>query len=165
MDVDRRRAILLLGAAAAAAGTGRWWLLKGGQQKSAAEDLLAVGTPYAVEAAWLGATYLAQHPNEADLAWLLKSLWPAETAGRAGGSANTSMLARHLVRAVEGDFAAARTVLVADWVLSESEARLYALAALLVSGVSTVGMGGCRPWRDTPAAEWVEISDIVSAAR
>lgn len=67
----------------------------------------------------LGEAYLAQHgpQSEAGLREALRSRLGAETG--AG-----------LADAIAGDFAASRTVLVDSWLLSETECRLCALAAL-----------------------------------
>ncbi len=68
----------------------------------------------------LGEAYLAQHgpQSEAGLREALRS--------RLGGAETGAGLAD----AIAGDFAASRTVLVDSWLLSETECRLCALAAL-----------------------------------
>jgi hypothetical protein len=75
-------------------------------------------------AAYLGRRYLQAHPSEARRDVLVRRL--------VGTNAPTS--AREASRAVaariRSDYAAGRTVRVDGWVLSRTEARLYALVAI-----------------------------------
>ena len=69
-------------------------------------------------AARLGRAYLEGRPS-ADLASLE---WPSLPAGGA--------LRRRVARQIRADFAAGRVVCVQGWLLSETEARICAMAAL-----------------------------------
>jgi hypothetical protein len=75
-------------------------------------------------AAQLGRSYLDAHPNEARSAALVRQL--------AGPIALTSAerAAREVAARVRADYARGRTVVIEGWVLSRTEARLYALVAL-----------------------------------
>ncbi len=79
----------------------------------------------------IGRAYLRAHPAEARIEALVAGL----TAGRGGeppwaGRAGSRALRARLQEQIRADFAAGRTVGVRGWVLAESEARLFALAAL-----------------------------------
>jgi hypothetical protein len=99
----------------------------GGRPGAALVDLLkSPGSAAAVGRAYLGA-----YPDEADAARLALHL---ERALRAQGleprRAPAPRLRAALAEQSRADFAAGRTVRVEGWVLSQSEARLCALAAL-----------------------------------
>jgi hypothetical protein len=83
-------------------------------------------------AAAVGRAYLARYPTEAAPARLVAGIidgWERDgfDAARAGRRA----LRRRLGEQVRRDFARGRVVSVDGWVLSASEARLFALAAVL----------------------------------
>ena len=81
--------------------------------------------PDRASAAEVGRAYLQRHPAESDVDTLVSSI-----VGDPPVSADdlvTDVLARH-----REDFARGRTVTVRGWVLSGTEARLCALAALAV---------------------------------
>ena len=83
-------------------------------------------------AAAVGRAYLARYPAEAPPARLVAGIvdgWERDgfDAARAGRGA----LRRRLGEQVRRDFARGRVVSVDGWVLAESEARLFALAAVL----------------------------------
>lgn len=82
-------------------------------------------------AARLGAAYLVTHPHEADMEGLWRRI---QAAGRAmvpeelpGSDAGRLRWFQRLMRA---EYAYGEGVLVEGWLLSASEARLYAMAAL-----------------------------------
>jgi hypothetical protein len=80
-------------------------------------------------AAALGAAYLRQAPEEADAGRLVTRLFPGASSAaleRWSDGALRSALAQRLAE----DFAHSRTVILQGWVLSRSEARLFAAAAL-----------------------------------
>ncbi|MDB5409507.1 MAG: hypothetical protein JWL84_4419 [Rhodospirillales bacterium] len=80
-------------------------------------------------AAVLGAAYLRQAPGEATPESLVAGLFPGVTSSaleRWSDAALRSALAQRLAE----DFAQSRTVILRGWVLSRSEARLFAAAAL-----------------------------------
>lgn len=99
-----------------------------------AQALLAV-LPDPQAAAELGAAYLAAHPHEADGARLRQAI---ETSGAAhlprDAPASAAALRDWLARLIRAEYAAGEGVLVGDWLLSPSEARLYAIAAVLEAG-------------------------------
>jgi hypothetical protein len=72
----------------------------------------------------IGCAYLAEHPEERDRKRLLREL-DLDVAG-----AETSRLREMLVQRQLRDFAFGRVVRVDGWILSETEARLCALAAV-----------------------------------
>jgi hypothetical protein len=89
----------------------------------------ALGRPDS--AAVVGRRYLANHPHEADPAWLAGRL---DTDLRCQDCNPTQVDAPRLragiARQVRADFADGRVVRVDGWVLSVTEARLCGLAAL-----------------------------------
>lgn len=74
-------------------------------------------------AARVGGRVLAQHPRWNDAGLLRRAL--------EGGLDGKGSLAQQLARNIRGDFEAGRVVRVDDWVLGSTEARIYALAALV----------------------------------
>jgi hypothetical protein len=88
-------------------------------------------------AAALGAAYLCQAPEDAEPGHLVARLFPDTSSAvleRWSDSALRSALARRLIE----DFAHSRTVILQGWVLSRSEARLFAAAALAQDGSAGV---------------------------
>jgi hypothetical protein len=88
-------------------------------------------------AAALGAAYLRQAPEEADAGRLVTRLFPGASSAaleRWSDGALRSALAQRLAE----DFAHSRTVILQGWVLSRSEARLFAAAALAQGGAAGV---------------------------
>lgn len=83
-------------------------------------------------AARIGHAYLRQAPREADERRLLALICPA---GGRWQTADTSRLRRMLARQQRDDFAQGRVVRVRGWLLSLTEARLCALAALRTRAV------------------------------
>ncbi len=81
----------------------------------------------------LGRAYLTAHPAELDLQRLVEdvlgSLRLQAAAGAIDSSSEAVMIARAR-RVVIDDYLAGRVVNIDGWVLSITEARLYALAAL-----------------------------------
>ena len=80
-------------------------------------------------AAALGHVYLAAMPEEATADRLVALILPGRRAGE------DSVLGDRQLRAMLGerhrsDFASGRTVVLHGWILSRTEARLYALSAL-----------------------------------
>lgn len=89
------------------------------------------GDPLA--AARLGAAYLAAHPDEAAPGVLLRAIeaalgGPVDPA--TAGGVDAAALAARLEAVVRADYRRGDAVSVNGWVLSRTEARLYALAAL-----------------------------------
>ena len=81
----------------------------------------------------LGKAYLRVYPADGDKRVLLAEIDKVITANLETGtleSADASQLGAALERAVRADYAADRVVAVEGWVLSVTEARLYAAAAL-----------------------------------
>jgi hypothetical protein len=99
--------------------------------------LARLATFFAVpdSAAALGAAYLRQAPEEAQAASLVARLFPGVASAaleRWPDGALRSALAGRLSE----DFAQSRTVVLEGWVLSRSEARLFAAAALTHGGAT-----------------------------
>ncbi|UEM22355.1 hypothetical protein JL100_006305 [Skermanella mucosa] len=74
----------------------------------------------------IGRAYLETAADEADPAKLVTLI---VGDGADGGTADGDLL-RHVAERQRADFAAGRTVKLDGWVLSRTEARLYALAAV-----------------------------------
>ena len=82
----------------------------------------------------LGREYLELFPHEAEIDTLLRAVGAEPGAGcqpDVGALEAVEQIARRLRRAETDDFAAGRVVELSGWVLSRSEARLCALAALV----------------------------------
>jgi hypothetical protein len=115
---SRARAWLPVGRGAAAA------------DRLAADRLVAVlGRP--ASAAVVGRAYLAGHPGEADRDWLAAQLGADLRCQDCDPArSDAARLRAGLARQLRADFAQSRVVRVDGWVLSVTEARLCALAAL-----------------------------------
>ena len=96
-------------------------------------DLLKILVPDLAAAGRLGRVYLAAHPAELDLERLVDEvLRPMRLPGGADAidSPPAAVLIARVRRVVIDDYLAGRIVNIDGWVLSITEARLYALAAL-----------------------------------
>jgi hypothetical protein len=126
----RRRSFLALAGTAGAVVLGAaqpWRSLVAVRPRTLATALLAVlADPRS--AAVVGAAYLAVTPAEADREVLLTRLASALRLGRT--VPETGALRARLAARVERDFATGATCSVDGWVLSRTEARLGALAAV-----------------------------------
>jgi hypothetical protein len=91
---------------------------------------LAISAPES--AARLGRSYLELHPEEGDANRLLADI-EAAVAGHgrieAGGN-DADRFTASLQRVVRGEYTRDRVVEVSGWILSRTEARLYALVSL-----------------------------------
>ena len=119
-----RRAFLVRALMLAAAGALGPPLAGCGRGRGVSAADLAAWLPHEEAVVRLGREYLGSHPGETEPAALLKLLVPA--AARLDDAAARE---RMLVQ-VRADYAAGRTVILSGWVLSVSETRLCALAAL-----------------------------------
>lgn len=128
-DLDRGRRRLLLAAIglAASAVTGP------GALAAILDQLEARGAPaeavrglisHRAQAERLGRIYLARHPDEASTAVLLRRLLGPRRLR------STADAPSRIADGIGSDYAAARTVIVDGWILSRTEARLFALVAL-----------------------------------
>ena len=80
-----------------------------------------------------GREYLMLRPGEADSAVLVRHIFAGNSNRLASFSRWPEVTQRvHMAQQCRDDFAAGRTVVVHQWVLAETEARLTALAALLL---------------------------------
>jgi hypothetical protein len=81
----------------------------------------------------LGQHYLATHPGERDPDRLSDALFRAlgATDGITGSPDSPSRLAAALTRLILSEYRSGRLQQVDGWLLAPSEARLYALAAVL----------------------------------
>ena len=107
---------------------GAWLPIEGGA--GVADRLVAVLRRPASAGA-VGRAYLADRPGEADRDWLAARLG-ADLRGRDcdPSCSDRARLRAGLARQLRADFAQSRVVRVDGWVLSVTEARLCALAAL-----------------------------------
>ncbi|MGB5334331.1 MAG: hypothetical protein WBN07_01830 [Woeseiaceae bacterium] len=100
---------------------------------SQAVGLLNVLVPDIAAGGRLGRAYLTAHPDELDLQRLVNGvLGPMRLSGGADAidSIPEAVLIARVRRVVIDDYLAGRIVNIDGWVLSITEARLYALAAL-----------------------------------
>ncbi len=122
--ISRRR--FLLGTLVSALALGGCKRLSPWMASGQAPDWLAAVCSDCEAAASLGRAYLASHPKEADRAVLDAAI--AESLSPEDETAQT--LFQRLDRTVRGEYARDDTLMVERWILSRTEARLYALAAL-----------------------------------
>lgn len=126
VDITRRRLLIAAAGVAAAVAAGPSGLLTLIERMSApdAASLLRGLITDREGAANLGRSYLAAHPTEAQRRVLVRDLvGPAVPT-------SVSRASREVANRIRGDYAAGSTVVVDGWVLSRTEARLYALVAL-----------------------------------
>jgi hypothetical protein len=126
VDLTRRRLLIAAAGLAAAAAVGPSCLLTLVERLSGAEaaSLLRGLITDREGAARLGRSYLAAHPTEARSGVLVRDLVGAIEPTSVSGAS------REVADRIRGDFAAGNTVVVEGWVLSRTEARLYALVVL-----------------------------------
>jgi hypothetical protein len=113
-----------------AAGCERRESRSAGLSESAAPGWLATTVGDSGAAARLGRLYLEVHPQERDLDALVAGIDAATTPELASGSTGVDQMLVALQRAVRGDYIRDRVVSVRGWVLSRTEARVYAALAL-----------------------------------
>jgi hypothetical protein len=102
-----------------------------GEDRSSPRDRVLALVPRRRSAARVGRAFLARHPAEADEAALIGFL------ARGMDPEGTRSAAQHRLRdRVRADFARGDTVQVQGWILSLTEARLYALAAMADAGAT-----------------------------
>ena len=126
VNVTRRRLLIAAAgvAAAAAVGPSGLFTLIERLSRSDAESLLRGLITDRDGATRLGSSYLAAHPTEARRRVLVHDLvGPTEPT-------SVSHASGEVAARIRGDYAARSTVVVDGWVLSRTEARLYALVAL-----------------------------------
>jgi hypothetical protein len=132
-DMERRRFLsyLLLGGAATFL-TGFNFLSRsvkesGSTREKLIQDFLNLKTTAISRSKFLGRSYLQDHPGEADQKWLETTI--ADSCPRREAVHDRQNY--HDVGAqIRSDFACGRTVDVNGWILSRTEARLYALISL-----------------------------------
>lgn len=126
VDLSRRRLLISAAGIAAAVAVGSSGLLTLIERLSGADaaSLLRGLITDREGAARLGRSYLGVHPTEARRGVLVRDL--------VGLTEPTSVsdASREVAARIRGDYAAGSTVVVDGWVLSRTEARLYALVAL-----------------------------------
>jgi hypothetical protein len=130
----RRRFLVWLGATG-----GLWiaWLARAGTPfalpaPAQSADRLAAVFRRRTSAAAVGRAYLAGHPGEAEIDYLVTQLGVAlRRSDCEPDRADPMTLRAAMSRLVKEDFARSRVVKVDGWVMSLSEARLCGLAALL----------------------------------
>lgn len=125
----RRREFLALLAAVAASG------LSPVLRAAVPPDVSAVAIDPAIltdpeAAARFGRAYLAAHPDEADPDWLMHQLEATVLSGTDSAPETAEAMFRRFERSVRAEYADGVVVLVDGWLVSRSEARLYALSVL-----------------------------------
>jgi hypothetical protein len=92
---------------------------------------LELVSPYPQQAAKLGRIYLALHPEEENREVLLSKVDVAlQAISGTSNSTETNRTFEALDQAVRNDYKLGHLVIVDQWVLARTEARLYALFAL-----------------------------------
>jgi hypothetical protein len=127
VDRGRRRFLLATVALAASVAIGPRTLALLAEllpEDDAAIEAVRALIAHRAHAAQLGSAYLAGHPGEGRPALLLHHL-AGPLPPRSAAGARDRIAAR-----IRADYASARTVTVEGWILSRTEARLYALVAL-----------------------------------
>lgn len=131
--ISRRRflvGVLGFGATTAFIGTRPWRALVRTVDGTLAERFAALFTRRESAGA-VGHAYLAHAPEEASLSELVDAIVARLPGGRAAVlGADQAELRRLVAARIDEDFAQERVVEVAGWLLSSTEARLYAVAAL-----------------------------------
>ncbi len=125
--ISRRRLLHLGGLLAAAMLFGRRPLARPAERDALAKTLAGVVRRRA-DARILGRAYLSGRPDEADPATLARLI--CGPAGEQVRRLDASDLRLAVSERVRRDFHEGRTVVLHGWILSVTEARLYALTAL-----------------------------------
>lgn len=126
LDAGRRRVLLAALGLATSVAIGPRAIGLFLERLAAANDLaqaLRELVPHRESAARLGRAYLASVPAEASSTRLVALILGAPTR-------RTGREAAHVASRIQTEFDAGRVVNVAGWILSPTEARLYALSAL-----------------------------------
>lgn len=92
----------------------------------------------------IGFDYLAGHPAERNAAFLVREVF-RWNGGRTPSRQGRARMRREVLRQIHDDFETERVVRVRGWILSQTEARLCALAALLDSKVGFSEIGILEP--------------------
>lgn len=115
---------------------------RGAFSGAAALDRLLAGWPYGVSVRVLGDRLRTAGLVEAAAPALRRALLNALSADRqAIGAIAARTLEARLAAAISDDFAAGRTVVVDGWMLSRTEARLYALATVVPANLAAGDRG------------------------
>jgi hypothetical protein len=132
-EISRREFLALAAAASAALLAAQW---PGAPMPWAHRHDLLIARLLGVfqhseSAGVVGQEYLRAYPDEANARRLTDTIGAAVPGGAAAIlGASSAELRALLDRATRADFAAERVVTIQGWILSATEARLYALAAL-----------------------------------
>ena len=144
--MSRRKFLLLIGGVGGAllATPGLTWLASIWQdQENTLHSRLIALFHHQPSARAIGSTYLQRYPQEANIRVLLKHV-VADASGNFPGSSSNGLSRRHdrmnkardrelmdlLQRRIRQDFSEEKVVKLRGWILSATEARLCALAAL-----------------------------------
>ncbi len=125
---SRRRFVTLVSRLLGATGLG---LSLGGcrQTPEEVEEILLGCLEGAPRAPEIGEVYLGGTPEESDRRLLVELIVPEAGSGRD----RAEKIRQQLLGAIRDDFSNSRTVRLHNWVLSVTEARLYALSHLALS--------------------------------
>jgi hypothetical protein len=130
--LSRRRFLVAVGGAAAALAVRAepWRAVVAVRARSDAEHLVSA-LDHLESARVVGRAYLREHPRERSVAGLVDGITSDLPGGRATvGGASEAELRLAVSASIRNDFARETSVRVQGWILSRTEARLYALAAL-----------------------------------
>jgi len=102
-----------------------------GRQPSTWVRLLADAFDNKTSARIVGGEYLRSHPAEADASWLADQIFQGDISSRIQYLGSEKADRKALIkRRIQEDFRLGRIVHVRTWMLSQTEARLCALAVL-----------------------------------
>ena len=143
MGVSRRRFLYVFGAAGSATVLGavlvRW---RGRERSLAAAVTVVLGNLAAARE--IGALWVAANPHQSRPADLVDGL--LVDLGRQARSAGPEEIHRLVAERIRSDYATGRVGQIAGWVLSRTEIRLCALAAVTApAGTAAVQAGGTAP--------------------
>ncbi len=125
MRLATRRTFLLTLPAGLVTGVAIFWSLRE-TQLFPVQTFLSVLKDYEIYASSIGRTYLQCVPEEANFEFIRSQTLAIHPAGMP----NAEQVGRMLQDRIRSDFATGETVEVDGWILSRTEARLCALAAL-----------------------------------
>jgi len=130
MPISRRRFTALVPAVAALAALKSGIMYGSSRKRDDQSTTLVSYLPRSTSACTLGGIYLRDNPQEADMLLLEKQILNNSSLRQdfhaATGNSQHAML-KSLVRR---DYKSGKTVMLAGWVLSQTEARLFAMTRL-----------------------------------
>jgi hypothetical protein len=134
--VSRRRFLASAGAVAGVAVAARvepWRIVVEVAERSAAERIVGLFAAHPDSAREIGGRYLRSEPEEASVRRLVAEISKGLPLGRRTLTGSDDHLRADLLRSIQREFADGAWVDVDGWILSQTEARAYALTTLVPS--------------------------------